>query len=90
MEETYVVSPRRNDLGMNIIRRVEFVNNVYPTYTREALIAIFEKMTSQGDNVPEFSEEEQVVANGGIEGLYKYLVGSMPSNEYYYNLLEAM
>lgn len=86
LDETYVVS-KRNDLASEIFKRMNLVNNTYSKFSREQLIAIFQKM--QTPNAV-FTEEEQSVADGGLETLFSHLTGALPGEEYYYGILKSL
>lgn len=81
----YIVS-EDNEVGLQAFRRLELMD-LYEKFSRDDLIQIY-TLVARGVPLPDTATEEQRAAyESGETNLYMFLVGEMPSRDYYYKLL---
>ncbi|MCO5114009.1 MAG: zinc-dependent metalloprotease [Bdellovibrionaceae bacterium] len=90
--EVYRVGPRNyiisedNEVGSQAFKRLGLMD-LYDKFSREDLIQIY-TLISRGIPLPATATEEQkAVYASGEANVYLYLVGEMPTRDYYYKLL---
>lgn len=83
--KNYIIS-EDNEVGAHAFNRLKLMD-LYEQFSRDDLIQIY-TLISRGVALPDTATEQQrAVYDSGENNLYMYLVGEMPSRDYYYRLL---
>lgn len=84
----YVASPE-NEVGLEIINKLKKID-LYESQTREKLIDILTAIDNNQPLPANATAEEQQIYAGGIDDLFLFLVGELPTKEYYSRVLISL
>ncbi len=83
------VASAENEVATQIFSKLKKID-IYETQTRKQLIDILTLLDSKKPLPINATVDEQQIYNGGIDDLFLFLVGELPSKEYYSRVLTSM
>ncbi len=86
--ENYIAAPE-NEVALKVIDRLKKID-LYDTFEREKLIEIFTALNESKPLPISATPNELQVYNLGQDDLFLYLVGDLPSKEYYSKVLVSL